>query len=144
MNKLSKSITCKFFSDSASYEALCNRWAEVFNSDEKHQLRASHFLLYAVLRGKDWRKAFSTPSNPNKLNNLNDFALGQALYEVSSTYYEPSLLAPFGGLVTKEMMAEVRKLLRPVFALSITEIVGPDGQYRIDAYPTVESEVAHD
>lgn len=59
---LSKSITSNFYLDDNGYQVLKERWSKLVNSDETHNLTSGHFALYAILRGKDWRKGFTKPN----------------------------------------------------------------------------------
>jgi len=72
MNTLGKNITPLFFKEelrSEAYEAIQRRWSEIVNSDERKTLTPAHHLLYAVVRGKDWRKGFTPITNKRKLDN---------------------------------------------------------------------------
>lgn len=35
----------------------------------KHRLTAAHFAIYAILRGRDWRRGLTPATNTNKVNN---------------------------------------------------------------------------
>lgn len=61
MKTLSKKITLRFIKDQESYQRLCADWAQRMKNRE--ELPAKYHLLYLVLRGKDWRKGFKTPSD---------------------------------------------------------------------------------
>ncbi len=116
MNTLSRAITARFFPNVESYEALRRQWSAVVQSERserKHELTAAHHLLYLVLRGKDWRKAFTPLTNRRKLDNGAFVAWGlfRALGTLQFGRDVESLLAPFGGLVTPEMLAQVRAVL---------------------------------
>lgn len=63
MKTLNKTITSHFFNDQESYNKLHQRWSQIVNSEEGKTLTSSHFLIYAILRGKDWRKLYTIPKN---------------------------------------------------------------------------------
>ena len=110
MNTLNKEITAKFFKNEEGYEKLQQRWSELVNNPETNkQLKAEHHLLYAVLRGKDWRKGFTEATNQRKLDNgyRPDYAIREALYRFRN--YDQSLLKPFEGIIDKKGLDEARK-----------------------------------
>jgi len=58
-----------FFNNSKEqYLYFKDVWSKACNSDEFHLTR-EHFLFYALITGKDVRKAFTPTTNENKLNN---------------------------------------------------------------------------
>lgn len=70
MNTLPKNITKLFFKEEYQdnyYHLTKELWKELLSSDQK--LQFSHHLLYAILRGKDWRKCYTPVSNPIKIEN---------------------------------------------------------------------------
>ena len=113
MNTLSKPITAAFFSNDADIEQLNNHWRTLVQSEARRGLRPEHFLLYQVLRGKDWRKSFAPITNTKKLENGGFWAWGRlrALVAVHSSFSQEMLLQPFGGIITAEMLTQVRKRL---------------------------------
>ena len=113
MNTLSRAETARFFADPASYDALRQHWSTLVNSNRKHELTASHHVLYLALLGKDWRKAFTPITNPRKLANgaFVGWALFRAFMHLHSEVYEEDLLAPFDGLITREGLRTLRSYL---------------------------------
>jgi hypothetical protein len=113
MNTLSRAITARFFPNSDSYNALRKRWSDLINSDRRHELTATHHLLYLALMGKDWRKAFMPPTNQRKLDNgaFLGWGMFRALQAIHLKFSEDELLAPFEGSVTPQMLAALRDLL---------------------------------
>jgi hypothetical protein len=136
MNTLSKYYTANFFASQDEFVALRKHWSALVNSDRKHELKAVHHLLYLVLTGKDWRKAFSFPTNKNKLNNGYIPEVYNALDLLSSTYSSASVLRPFDGLVTPEMLDEVRKVIS--HAAYTRPLWDAEGNFRCDAYANTE------
>lgn len=113
MNTLPRAITARFFPNPDSYNALRKHWSCLINSEQKHKLTAVHHLLYLVLLGKDWRKAFTCPTNKRKLENgaFLGWRMFHALQTIQNKFTEQELLEPFDGLVTSQMLADLRKLL---------------------------------
>src|SRR5437016_221014 len=109
MNTLPKSITAHFFTDSAHYYALKRHWSALMNSQRKHQLAASHHMLYLALCGKDWRTAFTPISNPRKLANgaFYNWELFRSLAALHNPLHEDETLALFDGLITPDMLHKV-------------------------------------
>lgn len=67
MNKLGKSVTRQFFLTDTGYEDIQARWRSLLKSGVT--LHAQHHLLYAVLRGKNYRKCFTPITKANRLQN---------------------------------------------------------------------------
>jgi len=113
MNTLPRVITAQILTDPNLYHSIRQHWSEWVRSPRKHELTAAHYLLYAALLGKDWRKGFTCITNRRKLDN-GAFA-GWALFRATEVLHLPSneeaLLAPFGGLVTVTMLQNVRELI---------------------------------
>jgi hypothetical protein len=109
MNTLSRAITARFFPKPDSYNAFRKHWSALINSERRHELSAAHHLLYLALIGKDWRKAFTPPSNPRKLANgaFWGWNMFHVLYAIRSKYKEEELLVPFDGQITSQMLSEL-------------------------------------
>lgn len=113
MNTLSRAITARFFPHSDSYNALRKHWSSLINSERKHELTAAHHLLYVAMIGKDWRKAFTPPTNRRKLANgaFLGWRIFCALQTAQLKFKEEELLGPFEGLITSQMLDNLRPLL---------------------------------
>ena len=141
MNTLSRAITTRFFPDPNSYNALRKHWSDLINSKRKHELSAAHHLFYLALIGKDWRKAFTPPTNQLKLDNgaFWGWAMFRALETIQRKHREEELLSPFDGLITSQILNELRNLL-PV---SHTYIYKPsdfaNGVFPFEAYSAKEN-----
>jgi hypothetical protein len=63
--------------------------------------------------GKDWRKAFTPPTNQHKLDNgaFLGWGMFRALQTIHLKFKEDELLAPFEGFITSQMLASLRDLL---------------------------------
>ena len=136
MKTLSRAITARFFPHPDSYNALRQGWSDLINSDSKHELYAAHHLLYLALMGKDWRKAFTPPTNQRKLDNGAFWSWGmfRALETIHQKYKEDELLAPFVGSVTPQMLSELRNLLPTPNPYSLKSVDFANGAFPFDAY----------
>jgi hypothetical protein len=72
--------------------------------------QACHFLLYAILRNRDWKKGWTYPEHPGKQVE-HTAKLSQAFSNIKSTWMENYLLKPFDGTVTTEMLMALRENL---------------------------------
>jgi hypothetical protein len=113
MNTLSRAVTAQFFPDSKTYQTIKQHWRLLMNSERRHELTASHHLLYLALMGKDWRRGFTPVTNPRKLVNGAHYgwALFRALALLHSSFHNDLLLAPFDGLITGETLTRIRQLV---------------------------------
>jgi hypothetical protein len=111
VNTLPQAITAQVLLDPDAYQRTRQRWSELVRA--RHPLRASHYLLYLALMGRDWRKAFTPITNQRKLDNGAFFAwrMHRALYAIHDSYSETELLAPFDGAVTPEMLQQIRRII---------------------------------
>lgn len=136
MNTLSRAVTARFFPDIESYVALQRRWSALVNSDRRHELTAAHHLLYLALRGKDWRRAFMPITNRRKLENGAFVAWGlfRALGTLHYSRDEDALLAPFGDLVTPEMLRQARALLPQPSPYALKPEAFAGGAFPFEAY----------
>jgi hypothetical protein len=109
MNTLPKAITARLYSNAESYPALRRQWRTLMNSDRKHELTATHHLLYLAACGKDWRTAFTPATNRRKLDNgaYAGWILWRALDQLHWSRDEAALLAPFEGMITAEMLQQL-------------------------------------
>ena len=133
MNTLSKQYTSKFFTSQEDYDAFKAHWSKLVNSDRKHDLTAVHHLVYLVLTGKNWHKAFSPITKQIKLDNGARSEIFRAMELFNSKYNEDYISKPFDGLVTREMLVEARKLVEVFY------IVG--GSYASEAYKEIPIQV---
>jgi hypothetical protein len=113
MNTLSKAVTARFFPTENSYNTIRNQWRVLVNSEHRHELTTYHHLFYLALLGKDWRKAFTPPSNRRKLENgaFLGWSMFRALQALHNPLREQELLAPWAGFVTHEMLQALRTFL---------------------------------
>ena len=136
MNTLSRAITARFFPNPDSYNALRKHWSSLINSDRKQELTAAHHLLYLALTGKDWRNAFTPPTNQRKLDNgaFLGWSMFCALQTIQLKFKEEGLLAPFEGLITPQMLNELRGLVptADTYSYKLTDFA--NGAFPFDAY----------
>ena len=113
MNTLSWALTAQILINVETYPLLRKHWRGLINSERKHELLAGHHLLYLALLGKDWRKSFTPPTNRRKLENgaHQGWILFRALRLLHSKSEEAQLLDPFDGLVTPQMLANLRRVI---------------------------------
>jgi hypothetical protein len=167
MNTLSKYITRHFFRDRDGYNRLQAHMNGLMHEDrrraavvrkarkhdngidpatvEKPRLTAAHHLLYLVLRGKDWRKAFAPITRPSTLANgaTRWRAATIAIKQLHSEWHEALLLAPFAELLANRAVRtndasravaeghDVLVLIRRLVPLG----VGYDWQANLDTAP---------
>lgn len=136
MNTLSRAITARFFPNKDSYNALRKHWSSLINSKRKHELTATHHLLYLALMGKDWRKAFTPPTNQRKLDNGAFWSWGmfRASQTIQLKFKEEELLAQFEGLLTPHALIELRSFLPIVGAYDYRPLDFANGNFPFDAY----------
>lgn len=141
MNTLSRALTARFFPDSNSYNALRKQWSDLINSERRHELTAAHHLLYLALIGKDWRKAFTPLTNRRKLDNGAFWGWGMflALQTIQFKFKDDELLAPFAGLITLQMLNNLRSLLPVANAYSYKPTDFTKRAFPFDAYSEKEA-----
>jgi hypothetical protein len=141
MNTLPRAITAQFFPTIESYNALRHHWSDLMNSDRRHTLTAAHHLLYLALLGKDWRRAFTCPTNRRKLANgaFAGWQLFRALDVVRSKFVGADLLTPFDGLVTPEMLQALRGRLASLNAYTLHPDDFAQDSFPFEAYTNIET-----
>jgi hypothetical protein len=141
MNTLSRAITAQIFTQPDTYLILRKHWSRLINSDRKHELSAEHHLLYLALLGKDWRKTFTPVTNRRKRENgaFYGWGLFRALRMLHLKFYEEALLAPFEGIVTPEMLAQVRSLIAVHHLYSYSAEQFYAGRFPFEAYTLPEA-----
>lgn len=141
MNTLPRAITARFFPNPDSYNAFRKKWSDLINSERKHELTAAHHLLYLAISGKDWRKAFTPPTNQRKLDNGAFWGWGmfRALQTIHLKFKEDELLAPFEGAITSEVFNELRGVLPTANAYSYKPSDFTKEAFPFDAYSEISS-----
>ena len=73
-----------------------------YNTDDnRKQLTANDFALYALLRGKDWRKCFAPNTDDRMIESIERY--------IKKTKTQYIYLTPFGATVTEEMIGSLRE-----------------------------------
>jgi len=113
LKTLNKDITSEFFESGEHYTVLESRWRELMNDRElRKTLTCRHHLLYAMLRGKNWHKALTVPTNATKLANGALVSwVGRAAYGSVRQGDIDGLISPFAGTVTDSAVIRLRERL---------------------------------
>jgi hypothetical protein len=113
MNTLPQAITAQLLGNPSHFDTLRRHWSALMRSPRKHDLKAAHHLVYLALIGKDWRRGFAPMTSRRKLDNgaFSGWMLFKALAALHTTAFEDFLLAPFDGLVTAQMLQQLRQLI---------------------------------
>ena len=145
MNTLSRALTARLFPNTEAYLALRRQWRALLNSDRKHELTATHHLLYLAACGKDWRLAFTLVTNRRKLDNgaYTGWMLWRALEQLHWSRNEIDLLAPFEGTITSEMLQQIKTWLPRPNAYAFRPDQFTNRQYPFDAYTVQIESLAH-
>jgi hypothetical protein len=126
-----KNTPKEVFTDKEHYLKFREIWKQAMNSEDKHKLTATHHLLYAMLRNKDWRKCFTPVTRQSKLDNgrtVNDtlystfISLSQYLHiaqmladKKNTADYNKRIFAtflePFKDTITLEMLAKLKTFI---------------------------------
>jgi hypothetical protein len=91
--------------------------------------------------GKDWRKAFTPPTNQRKLDNGAFWGWGmlRALTTIQLKFKEEELLAPFEGLITSQMLDDLRSLLPTSNPYTYKPADFAHGTFPFDAYSEIDN-----
>jgi len=113
MNTLSKTTTPLFYREeyrSSAFEAIQSHWKSLQDNPEV-SLTLEHHILYAILRGKDWRKCFTPITNPVKLANgmTANQAMTHALWRLNNradayTLFEPIIDSEKAQLLVRSLL----------------------------------------
>ena len=117
MFTLNKKITATWFLSEDSFDALTAHWSKLVNDKEsRKKLTSVHYMVYAILRGKNWHKCFTKPTNVNKLANGYHPAYAakkawSVLFNLRNSDY---VLAPFKDFVTPDALVKIRALITSI------------------------------
>jgi hypothetical protein len=117
MQTLNKRITATFYKDSEGYAAMQANWSCLMrNPEQRKSLTAAHHLLYLILRGKNWQKAFTPMTNAVKIRNggLSGSGGRRALRQLHSTACMEELLKPFADYLHADTLFAIWKLVPPL------------------------------
>lgn len=145
MSTLSRALTARLFPNAEAYRTLRRQWSTLINSDRKHELTATHHLLYLAACGKDWRTAFTLATNRRKLDNgaYTGWMLWRTLDQIHWSRAEAALLAPFEGTITAEMLQQIKAWLPKPNAYAYRQEQFANRQYPFDAYTVQIESLAH-
>lgn len=134
MNTLSKEITGKILGSPEKYEALTRAWKQACKDGVK--LEVEHYILYAALRGKDWRKAITPLRDKKRLENgaFENCGLVRGLVKVHFTKDVYHLLAPFAGSITAETVKSLLTYIPTSIDARQHYNSLREGKYNFDAY----------
>ena len=111
MNTLSKEFTLGAFfgEDPENYKKLRAQWSKMVNSDYDVTLTMAHHILYLILRGKNWKKAVTLPTNKNKVANHYRPHIVDVKDRWNGTFTKKNILSAFEGVVTEDMYDKAGK-----------------------------------
>lgn len=90
------------FESKEQFHAFRKHFKTWYNTeDNRKQLSAKDFALYAILRNRDWRKCFSEHSSKETIGWIESY--------LTKTKPQYLYLAPFGEFITEEMIATLRE-----------------------------------
>jgi len=99
------------FKDKEHYLRFRSAWKQAVNNPEtKHLLTAEYHTLYAMLRGKDWTKCFTSITNKNKLDNgrTPEDTLISTLRNINGWIKRgKDLTIPFSDTITPEILSNL-------------------------------------
>jgi len=101
-----------WFTSKEHYLEFIAAFKKSANDPEIH-LNATHFLIYAILRNKDWREGWTVPKKPNKLEHYKG-KMSTAFGIIKLPHMEQWLLSPFEGTITTEMLMTLRENLQDI------------------------------
>ena len=124
MKTLPKAITRTFFKDELQgWDQLRAAWKQHLatppitpvggEAQRRDHYAAARQLLYAALRGKDWRKGFTAPTNETKLRNGYRWELENALAQVRANWTgtQQAVLEPFKDILVEDALPRIKSLL---------------------------------
>ena len=117
MQKLNQQITETFYQNAEGYMALKSHWSRLMQDKTRRKsLTAAHHLLYMILRGKNWHRAFTPMTNPVKLENGGFYNWGarKAIQALHSSGETGCLLEPFAVFLQPDALCAIRELVPPL------------------------------
>ena len=100
----------EWFTSKEHYLDFRAAFKKYVNSDDKYALQPVHFIIYAILRNRDWRDGWTIPQHPGKKIE-NQAKLSSAWQMIKSPWCENLILKPFDGTITTEMLIALRENL---------------------------------
>jgi len=112
MNTLGTAITSQFYvNPETGYADITAAWKQALA--DKTPMNAGSYMLYAILRGKDWRKGISPITNHNKIANGGYY--NSAMYNIG---YPTRIPEYFAEHVKPEALAIIKQMI-PSFGLDL-------------------------
>lgn len=90
------------FETKEQYFEFVKQWRKSANSEGDDKLTLQHFVLYALLRGRDINKCLSATSSDSTIADVKYWS-----EEADPKYLS---LWPFGGLITAEQILKARAI----------------------------------
>lgn len=106
------------FSSKEHYLNFIRSWKKATKEDK--QFSSVHYMIYSLLRNKDWRKCFTSVTNKNKINcngrkpndTVNNILSQVNLYGNKWSRWDyKSLTWPFGDTITEDMLKKLLTFL---------------------------------
>lgn len=91
------------FESKEQYFEFVKNWRAACNNPEGDKLSFEHFILYAILRERNYKQCLSPDSS--------DSTIDLAEYIAKEKYFKYLSLWPFGKIVTEQMLFQVRQKL---------------------------------
>ena len=114
MKALNRQTTAAFFQNADGYKELTERWSAIVHDPTlRSQLTCAHYLVYAMLRGKNWHKAITPITNRKKLDNGAAVSwIGRnVVHSIVRAVETRPLMTPFEGFVSDTALASIQALL---------------------------------
>jgi len=114
MKTLNRQTTAAFFQSADGYKELTDRWSAIVRDPAlRSQLTCAHYLVYAMLRGKNWHKVITRITNRKKLDNgaAEGWIGRKALNSIVNAAGPRPLMSPFEGVVCDTALASIQALL---------------------------------
>lgn len=91
------------FETKEQYLEFKKNWKKATNDKEGTKLEFQHFILYAILKSKDYTRCIADTST-DKTKELADYITKESKYKYLSLW-------PFGDTITEEMLLQARERL---------------------------------
>jgi len=119
MNTLSKQFTRSFFKNDNGYEELVKKWKEYVNS-ETCELNSSDYLFYAVVRGKNYKKAFF----PGR--KMEHYNCPEGFYIARYCGYKAKFGDLFADILSDDWYMKITKIMPSVYKNNLYEVESYD------------------
>lgn len=125
-NKLNSKITRAMYGSQTSYSAIQMAWSSYVQPTrdpetgitKQPHIDPEHIIIYMAAIGRDWRKAFTPPTNTLALENgaFCNWRLWWALYAIHASSTDKNipdnhLLEPFNGTISVDLLNKIRSII---------------------------------